>query len=391
LNLLALQELIQRYKQNFDKINRLEIYKWKAVKHFQDTWNIDAEDFTGMLMNALDKAANLMDSGKYYPRRMIHLFAESDPEAVRACFRCLYDESKSLDVRLEEFNVSIREVWQTHYAHLDNYYQDPRARMVYLNFRYPDTYFFYKFEMFKKVSKLLDYPYIPGKSKVTDVLHFSQMCQQVLHEIRKDNELLIMHQSRLNDQCYADTEFHILTQDIIYAADAHLDDFSVEAAIAFKFNEVSVDYKILESLPTLTGRFVDYQARQAELSRLGLLGEQYIFERECNLVANYQHQKKPRHVSVEEGDGLGYDILSYFPDGREKLIEVKTTRGAFQSPFYITRNELEKSRSPSSNYWLYRVFNFDEDGMKADLALINGDLSPFCQSPSQYLVKLSQL
>lgn len=36
---------IEEYKDQFQKVNQLEIYKWKAVKQFQDNWNIDAVDF----------------------------------------------------------------------------------------------------------------------------------------------------------------------------------------------------------------------------------------------------------------------------------------------------------------------------------------------------------
>ena len=39
------------------------------------------------------------------------------------------------------------------------------------------------------------------------------------------------------------------------------------------------------------------------------------------------------HVSEIEGDGAGYDIKSYTPDGKVRYIEVKTTRGAIRTPF----------------------------------------------------------
>ena len=37
-------------------------------------------------------------------------------------------------------------------------------------------------------------------------------------------------------------------------------------------------------------------------------------------------------VSEEEGDGAGYDIESFEPDGRPRLIEVKTTNGWERTP-----------------------------------------------------------
>ena len=47
-----------------------------------------------------------------------------------------------------------------------------------------------------------------------------------------------------------------------------------------------------------------------------------------------------RWVSEEDGDGAGYDIGSFAPDGQSRLIEVKTTNGWERTPFHISRNEL---------------------------------------------------
>jgi hypothetical protein len=46
------------------------------------------------------------------------------------------------------------------------------------------------------------------------------------------------------------------------------------------------------------------------------------------------------HVSATRGDGFGYDVLSFEPDGRERFIEVKTTAFGAMVPFFVTRNEL---------------------------------------------------
>jgi hypothetical protein len=51
-------------------------------------------------------------------------------------------------------------------------------------------------------------------------------------------------------------------------------------------------------------------------------------------------------MSEEDGDGAGYDIASFAPDGRPRLIEVKTTNGWERTPFHISRNELAVGLSP---------------------------------------------
>lgn len=64
---------------------------------------------------------------------------------------------------------------------------------------------------------------------------------------------------------------------------------------------------------------------------------------------------KVYHSSKERGDGLGYDILSYFDDGREKFIEVKSTNNSINSAFNISKNELEFLKENLENAFLYRV------------------------------------
>jgi hypothetical protein len=64
---------------------------------------------------------------------------------------------------------------------------------------------------------------------------------------------------------------------------------------------------------------------------------------------------KVRHVSQEDGDGLGYDILSFFKNGIEKYIEVKSTTTSFNAPFYLSRNELGFLNEHDEDYFLYRI------------------------------------
>ena len=68
--------------------------------------------------------------------------------------------------------------------------------------------------------------------------------------------------------------------------------------------------------------------------------------------------REVRWVSEEDGDGAGYDIASFAPDGQSRLIEVKTTKGWERTPFYITRNELAVADKRRSEWCLFRLWNF---------------------------------
>ena len=95
--------------------------------------------------------------------------------------------------------------------------------------------------------------------------------------------------------------------------------------------------------------------------KLGRDGEELVlhFERQ-RLQANDRPDlaRKIRWVSEEDGDGAGYDILSFDAKGKERFLEVKTTVGSDTTPFYITRNELSFSSERPEAFRLCRVFDF---------------------------------
>jgi len=71
-----------------------------------------------------------------------------------------------------------------------------------------------------------------------------------------------------------------------------------------------------------------------------------------------EHQRgHVRWTARDDGDGLGYDILSFDLDGHERYIEVKTTALGAETPFYITSAELDFAQRHADRYALYRVYN----------------------------------
>ena len=68
--------------------------------------------------------------------------------------------------------------------------------------------------------------------------------------------------------------------------------------------------------------------------------------------------KEVRWVSKEDGDGAGYDIRSFTLEGRERLIEVKTTNGWERTPFHISQNELEVAQERREDWCLFRLYDF---------------------------------
>jgi hypothetical protein len=95
--------------------------------------------------------------------------------------------------------------------------------------------------------------------------------------------------------------------------------------------------------------------------KLGRDGEELVIQFERERLKQRDRPdlaKKIRWISEEDGDGAGYDILSFDEKGKERFLEVKTTVGSDITPFYITRNELSFSSERPEAFRLCRVFDF---------------------------------
>ncbi|GAA4892249.1 DUF3883 domain-containing protein [Tessaracoccus lubricantis] len=105
----------------------------------------------------------------------------------------------------------------------------------------------------------------------------------------------------------------------------------------------------------------DFVALEAANRQLGLAGELLVLDRErlrLRKAGRPDLAEAVRHVSVEDGDGAGFDIQSWTVDEHPRHIEVKTTRRGITWPMIVSRNEVEVSRDLWDSYVLARVYHF---------------------------------
>jgi len=132
---------------------------------------------------------------------------------------------------------------------------------------------------------------------------------------------------------------------------------------------------------TAIARKYDVAERDARNRALGRAGEERVLAHErANLLAAGRTDlaERIRWVSHVDGDGAGFDILSFDTDGSDRLIEVKTTNGWERTPFHITRNELAVAEERRSDWRLVRLWNFAREpkafelrpSLKAHVSLI---------------------
>jgi hypothetical protein len=94
---------------------------------------------------------------------------------------------------------------------------------------------------------------------------------------------------------------------------------------------------------------------------LGSAGEEFVVDLERRRLAEAHRPELARcvrWVAREEGDGAGYDVLSFDDSSQPRLIEVKTTNGSARTPFYLSRNECEVASEKPDQWRIYRVHLF---------------------------------
>ena len=85
---------------------------------------------------------------------------------------------------------------------------------------------------------------------------------------------------------------------------------------------------------------------------------------------------------AESKDGAGYDIISVdideFGKQTERFIEVKTTTGDKNTPFFVTENEVRVSEDIENRgnaYYIYRIYNLSKTKNRMDYYEVRGSIA----------------
>ena len=108
-------------------------------------------------------------------------------------------------------------------------------------------------------------------------------------------------------------------------------------------------------------RKFDPAKRDARARELGEAGESFLYQAEQDRLSSLGRDDlagKVRWVAKDDGDGAGYDILSFSRRGEERWLEVKTTNGPATTPFWITANERRVSEERPDVFRLARLYDF---------------------------------
>ncbi len=123
---------------------------------------------------------------------------------------------------------------------------------------------------------------------------------------------------------------------------------------------------------------IDFQSLHIQHSALGDAGEIFVLEWERrrlrDLHVAFDVLDEVIHTSRKYGDGAGYDILSRSDsDYALRYIEVKTTVGGVDTPFYLSENERAFMEIYRESALIYRVYNFNLETNIGEIAILSYD------------------
>lgn len=211
----VVQDIIDRYKQFLeDEGIEDERYKWEAILHFQQTFDLDADNFNESLKDAISKAVNLVYQNSIgFIRKAVEYY----PEEVREMFRGLYNESKPLKNRYEDFVEAsediLPKVIERHGKKL-NHQQDERTISYYLTMRFPEKYPLYKNETYQYLISILDDE--EGKPAGEKFFHYLELSEALISVIESNGDVIDMVEAQLTQECYQGEQKWMVFQDVLW-------------------------------------------------------------------------------------------------------------------------------------------------------------------------------
>ena len=151
-----IQALISNYIRFLQEkpANPDEVYKWQAIKHFEQHWDINAPDFYEMFKEAFRKKDNLVD---YRPFGILEALGENYPTKLKELLGIVYGAddfyTKLGKCRTFTENVidDLKEKSNTNFSTKI----DERTLSFLLTLKFPNEYTFYKRDIYTKLCEYL--------------------------------------------------------------------------------------------------------------------------------------------------------------------------------------------------------------------------------------------
>lgn len=195
------------------------LFKWETQLIWQKNFDLEADNFAEMYAQSLENTTTrrLWNSRNYEPKRMMLTFANMQPFFVQSMFQELFDESKDIENRVDRFlfycDELLVEYKNNHPTSIENnHFHDYPIIAYYLSFQFSNQYTPYRFDHFQKTLQLVGSKDIP---KTNDISRHFKVMRVLGQFLRKDKDVLDLHQKRLSEQHY-DRPSLLLVDDFVY-------------------------------------------------------------------------------------------------------------------------------------------------------------------------------
>lgn len=337
-------KVLESYKKDFPSLIWIEEkFKWEAIKHFQNNWDINCDNFSTMLKKSLDKCGKLLFSMHNFSAGMIINFAKLAENETKSMFIHLYDESIPLHKRIAAFQSNsekLRKEFDDGTFIED--YQSTNAISIYLWLRYPDKYYIYKNPISKKVAKKLGYEFEVENISNSNALISSYKLYDSIHDLLiKDKEIKRLLYSLITDECYNDSNLITMTVDFAYYIYSRYN--CIDSIIESKNIDMKMWYELLndpfifnESSLKIMKRIKDFGKEVSGYELSVKYGESEIYYiSESESLAN--HIAKRLNLDINNKCDNIQEMLQIIYE------EVKTTNKENKSYIFKLRENLSKA------------------------------------------------
>ena len=224
-----LHNVIASYKNHFLGAHwENEKYKWQAVKHFQEKFDGNTDNFSAMLQDALKNTGKLLAQKDdetltyFYPRSVITKLSYKFPKEIKKLFTDLYDEKKILFNRYNNFKDEIKKLqerWNNKFQWKLKYtYHFTYTISVYLWLRFPEKYFIYQLTCVDALSKILksSYTFSISNKFENNLLKAHMLFNEIRTALLQETDFLAFLHEQLDETCYADSQLTTLISDLAY-------------------------------------------------------------------------------------------------------------------------------------------------------------------------------
>jgi len=169
-----------------------------------------------MIERVLKDAHNLVQSGQYFPKRMLQRYIQTDENFVRKEFQNLLEGKENVVPRIDDFIYDFKKKFPPSGRYRKSYF-DYRFVSFFLASYRPDKYFYVKSSDYRKFAKQIRYDLdISGKEPGEKYREFAELAEITREVLGANEEFKEVHQKIVSKFDFKDPHLSWGTYDFIF-------------------------------------------------------------------------------------------------------------------------------------------------------------------------------